>query len=436
MSAPQASNSKSDLVNFFQRFINRTLTKDDITYTTIPNGDRFQVTVKLNCHQGHEFAGEVCGSEKEAQQSAAAQALLAFSAEIAALPPKTKKGKTPQPPGTAGCSDPVPQALAALGLTNNFKSELVQKMQAHIKRAVTKTCIVYTVAQVGEQFQATVRLDCTGGQEFTGEVSMTDRLAEHAAAQQALIYEQMWLPATAPPPTAAAPAATRAMVVAGGAAGVKRKATAAANSNGDSPKCALVTFLQRLIKRTMVKGDVTYEVAQTVGGYQATVTTGCFEGRQFAGEVSPDQKTAEAAAARQAHIALQAEFGQLPQVKKPRTNSGQGGGMGGGLNGGLNGGVNGGMGGSMGGGKSGGGANLARQILEMNTGTVQEWNEAAGFGWIRADAPVNHPAASKRQGKIYVHKRDAMGIVGTGSTVQFKVYSDSQGLGACEVTPM
>mmetsp|Transcript_24245 Transcript_24245/g.75444 ORF Transcript_24245/g.75444 Transcript_24245/m.75444 type:complete len:429 (+) Transcript_24245:85-1371(+) len=424
------TNSKTELVQFLQRFIGRTLAKGDVAYTTVPLGEQFQVTVRLNCHQGEEFAGEICASEKDAQQSAAAQALQAFSAEIAALPPKEKS--------KAGKATEVPGTLAALGLTANFKTDLVQKMQIHIKRTLVKADIAYETAKIGEQFQSSVRLDCAGGQEFTGEVSATEKIAEHSAAQQAVMNQHLWGPGTAAPVVVAAP-------------GNKRKAP----DTSHNPKSELVTFLQRMIKRTMLKDDITYEVAQTVGGYQATVTTPCFEGRQFAGEVCTNQKLAEGAAAYQAHVALAAEFGQQPPVKRLRTNAAGatpgasqlggkpvvvkktvGGFAGGAMAKGAGAGTA-----KLAGGKGGGGGFKAetREILELNTGEVIEWNENGSFGWIRPDSMVNHPEAHKRGGKIYVHKKDVVppgSPVGTGSTVQFKVYSDSKGLGACEVTPM
>lgn len=408
-----------------QRYIERTLKKDDVIYTSQAHGDHWQSTVRLACNTGEEYVGELCGSEKEAQQSAATQVLAAFSAEIAALPPKTK-GKAQDglaAPGVTAVMGPAGQAA-------NYKTELVQKMQQHCKRAMTKGDILYEVARIGEQFQATVKLNCTGGQEFTGEVSLTEKLAEQAAAQQALINCNMWLPGTTPAPAVE---------------GVKRKAPDPSSIN---PKSELVTFLQRLLKRTLVKGDVLYEQAATEGGVQVTVTLACYQSRQFAGEVCPAQKMAEASAAGQALGALAAELGQpAPLAKKPKTAAAAPARAAGafmamrqpapawpvpGWTGGPR---------VVAPAQRPGGAaqSEVRQLAveETLTGEVVDWNETGGFGWIRPDMVINHPLASQRQGKIYVHKKDVVSgnPLGTGSMVQFRAYSDSKGLGACEVIP-
>mmetsp|Transcript_24243 Transcript_24243/g.75438 ORF Transcript_24243/g.75438 Transcript_24243/m.75438 type:complete len:338 (+) Transcript_24243:65-1078(+) len=332
MAAAAVVNSKTELTQFLQRFLSKTLTKADVTYSAVEQAGQYQATVRLVCHQNQEFAGELCATEKEAQQAAAAQALLAFAAERASLPAKAPKVKAPKAAGApvqqlpqqkkapavvpavtkmAVAAAGVPPKLAALGLTADFKTDLTHQVQVLLKRTLTKTDIVYEVVKVDEkQFQATVTLNGAGGQQFTGEVSSGVKLAEHAAAQQALAHPQMW---------GASGLAVKKSAVVVPAAGQKRKAAAPVDTSAN-PKSELATFLQRLLKRTLEKSDISYEVAQVATGFQATVTTNCFEARQFAGEVCAAQKAAEAAAALQAKIALTAELGeQEAQPKKPRT---------------------------------------------------------------------------------------------------------------------
>lgn len=68
-------------------------------------------------------------------------------------------------------------------------------------------------------------------------------------------------------------------------------------------------------------------------------------------------------------------------------------------------------------------------------GTVVEW--AGEHGWLEAALPIDHPMANSRGGKIFVHQRDLPEGVDTlleGQPLSFHVYSDSEGLGAEQVS--
>lgn len=68
------------------------------------------------------------------------------------------------------------------------------------------------------------------------------------------------------------------------------------------------------------------------------------------------------------------------------------------------------------------------------TGDVVEWNRISG--WFVPHEPLDHPASSLREGKIYAHSKEmcAPGTkVEVGMLVQFHVYTDGQGLGAEEI---
>eukprot|EP00443_Scrippsiella_acuminata_P010953 CAMPEP_0115311664 /NCGR_PEP_ID=MMETSP0270-20121206/75461_1 /TAXON_ID=71861 /ORGANISM="Scrippsiella trochoidea, Strain CCMP3099" /LENGTH=86 /DNA_ID=CAMNT_0002730521 /DNA_START=37 /DNA_END=294 /DNA_ORIENTATION=- len=84
-----ADNPKSELINFLQRYCGRTLTKADVLWNKTGSAGSFQCIARLVCLNGQEFAGEPAGTEKEAEQNAARQALEAFAAEISAMPPST-----------------------------------------------------------------------------------------------------------------------------------------------------------------------------------------------------------------------------------------------------------------------------------------------------------------------------------------------------------
>lgn len=74
------------------------------------------------------------------------------------------------------------------------------------------------------------------------------------------------------------------------------------------------------------------------------------------------------------------------------------------------------------------------------TGEVVAWK--GKFGWIMPTEPIDHPEASKHEGKIYVHGKDiidantsekGIGTLEKGAMVQFQVFTDASGLGAEEV---
>lgn len=69
------------------------------------------------------------------------------------------------------------------------------------------------------------------------------------------------------------------------------------------------------------------------------------------------------------------------------------------------------------------------------TGEVIEWR--GSFGWIRAHETVDHPLAAKRQGKVYVSRKDLSGQTSlqAGQLVQFHVFADASGVGAEECMP-
>lgn len=84
--------------------------------------------------------------------------------------------------------------------------------------------------------------------------------------------------------------------------------------------------------------------------------------------------------------------------------------------------------------QSGAGANLPRErITEIaTTGEVVEWK--GNHGWITPHSQISHPEASRRGGRIFVGRKDLVGLqaLTPGQLVQFHVFSDSSGLGAEE----
>lgn len=86
-------------------------------------------------------------------------------------------------------------------------------------------------------------------------------------------------------------------------------------------------------------------------------------------------------------------------------------------------------------GKRPSGPNLPRTRVtqEPITGEVLEWK--GKFGWVQPSEPIDHPLATRREGKVWVSCGDLQGVeeLTVGSLVQFHVYSDASGLGGEEV---
>jgi len=76
-----------------------------------------------------------------------------------------------------------------------------------------------------------------------------------------------------------------------------------------------------------------------------------------------------------------------------------------------------------------------RLTVVPTTGEVCDWK--GSFGFIRPHEAVDHPQAGKRDGKVYVAKRDIEGNseLSVGQLVQFHVFVDNSGLGAEECMP-
>eukprot|EP00929_Paragymnodinium_shiwhaense_P076565 TRINITY_DN3938_c0_g2_i1.p1 TRINITY_DN3938_c0_g2~~TRINITY_DN3938_c0_g2_i1.p1 ORF type:complete len:320 (+),score=97.85 TRINITY_DN3938_c0_g2_i1:139-1098(+) len=82
------------------------------------------------------------------------------------------------------------------------------------------------------------------------------------------------------------------------------------------------------------------------------------------------------------------------------------------------------------------GPDLPRESVsdDVVTGEVLEWK--GKYGWIKPAVAIDHAAASKNEGKIFISMSDLLpeGVteLAAGTTVKFKVFSDSAGLGAQE----
>lgn len=206
----------------------------------------------------------------------------------------------------------------------------------------------------------------------------------------------------------------------------------------------------KLLKRPMQKGEIVYDSPQIPGGFQSILRLPCLPDewgkRQWTGKVCMSRKGAEQDAAEKALIDIKAapEFTTLlAEASGPKPSGKKKGGDGEGKDS---------EGKGKGKGKKGkmmawmwegfpwamgkGGAELERENVgeDLHMGEVIDWK--GNFGWIKPSGPIDHESASRRDGRVYIHKKDLQGGVEAlekGATVKFKVYADSSGLGAKDV---
>eukprot|EP00928_Gymnodinium_smaydae_P003861 TRINITY_DN11367_c0_g2_i2.p1 TRINITY_DN11367_c0_g2~~TRINITY_DN11367_c0_g2_i2.p1 ORF type:complete len:777 (-),score=163.48 TRINITY_DN11367_c0_g2_i2:195-2432(-) len=70
-------------------------------------------------------------------------------------------------------------------------------------------------------------------------------------------------------------------------------------------------------------------------------------------------------------------------------------------------------------------------------GNLKTWQRGkdGGFGWIVPDRAIEHPAARRHRGEIFVSAADVTPGLLAGVRVEFRLYADDNGLGAAECCP-
>jgi len=305
------------------------------------------------------------------------------------------------------------------------KTQLNQFCQRYCERPVTRKDILYSTTKFGnKQYQSIVRLNCMEGQEYAGELSETPKDAEKSAAQQALKAVSVITSLTSNKET------KKKKAPGDSGPSVKVKIPDAENP-ALTDKVRLNALCMRIAKRPLEKGETVYDtqqigVGKNPAGYQSTVSLPClpedWAAKLFAGEVCQNKQRAEQSAASMALKAMEedAALCALAEEKVPKKPT----------EGKKSKGKN---------GKNGwlpkGGPDLPREVISEATlaATVLEWK--GSFGWVKLSEPIEHPAASRREGKVYLHKqdlKDGKELLAEGDMVLVQLYSDSHGLGAAE----
>jgi len=192
--APGDADAKTRLNQFCQRYCQRPVTKQDVLYSMTRFGkNECQAVVRLNCMEGQEFAGELCENAKDAEKSAALQAMAAYSAIMDSLPATKPGGKKKSGEGGGGkTGEGVPPGENP-ALTPKVKlNALCMKI---IKRPLQKDETLYETVEVGNGksqsgYQTTVRFPVLPGdwatKAFAGQVCEQKVKAEQDAASIAL----------------------------------------------------------------------------------------------------------------------------------------------------------------------------------------------------------------------------------------------------------
>lgn len=192
--------TKTAVNEFCQRFCARPVAKEDIHYTTQSYPGGFQVTVKLNCIEGKEFAGELAPSQKDAERSAGQQVLDFYAEQINTMP---KAGKKRKPAGGAAgaAPDKFPRIGEGMGMApspgsmggnpaTSAKSELNSTCSKIMRRVMEKGDVLYETHNVEGGYQSTVTMPKLpnewGAQVWAGEVCSKRQDAEQSVAAIAL----------------------------------------------------------------------------------------------------------------------------------------------------------------------------------------------------------------------------------------------------------
>lgn len=193
--APSSVDPKTQLNHFCQKFCQRPVTKSDISYTTNKFGNRYQAIVRLDCVQGQEYAGHLVLNQKDAEKSAAEQAIIAFSQSnlLQEAQPvdkdKKKKKQTKLTPEEHALRKAKQEEEGNPAVTpKTLLNALVMKI---VKRYLQKGETVYeTKTYAGGGHQATVKItalpDEWGSRMWAGHVCNTKQKAEQSAAEMAL----------------------------------------------------------------------------------------------------------------------------------------------------------------------------------------------------------------------------------------------------------
>lgn len=215
--------------------------------------------------------------------------------------------------GRGGALGSLPSRVASQRkMSADAKGDLFSVLQKKMGRSVSRQDVTFSFIQHQGLYQATVALVCTGGAEFIGAPADSKKQAEHNASGEALkeighAPSQNTVPGMMP------------------VGRIQSSAQHAPQGLGQGDvKADLVAMLQFKCGRVIGGTDVIYSIRQQEGVFQASVRLHCWQGLEFAGELSNNALDAEQHAA---HQAFQEFSKDVPAFMQANRRSGGMGGL-------------------------------------------------------------------------------------------------------------
>lgn len=352
---------KTRLNEFLPKKLGRSCYKADVTYSSVQTDTGYQAMLTLHCLAEQQFAGEICASEKEAEQSVAQQALDFYADEVAQFAGISKKRQMGMSKAARPTQDrqgmPLPDAALPLNQMEqpapntgrkdgiNAKDQFILFLNWKMNRNVTRADFVFKSSEISPgQHQATVTLPCVEGQVFAGQISPTGKAAEFSAAEQAMAFYAeevvMWQAQKAGKETnksskkkksgsgSDAAQALQALAAMGGACPAPGGGALAlpniggcggpGESFGDIA-AKLQQLLTNLLGRPASNMDFSYAAMELgPGQHQSALTLHCLQDQQFAGEVCGTPQAAAIAATKQALQFYSGKGSGEPKSKKQK----------------------------------------------------------------------------------------------------------------------
>lgn len=281
---------KVKLIQLVERTSGQTPQPEHIRYSVEDFDGKYQAVVTVELLGGVEFAGELATTIEEAEQEAAAQALIVLGAKAATqaqggLTPTSTRASTPRSRGPASRSSTLQAQTTAPGAVvkeasedaedeSNPKAVLKRLWERKVGRAPGKKDITYAVIGYSTGYQATVVVTLEHDYEFAGEVASDPEEAERQAALQAV----QWMGKLED-------AVQQTKVL----------------REGVPPKDKLVQLFERKAGKRLEFGNICYTTGRLGDKYQGAVKV--FE-RTYAGLPASTVEEAEQEAAIQAIISL------------------------------------------------------------------------------------------------------------------------------------
>lgn len=321
----QRPSAKSELNELVMKILSRPAAVQDIQYGLRgSDSSPFKAFVVVpSLAPGKEFEGEAHPQKKQAEQSAAAEALKHFKS----LPQVPRPAPSTVPMGLTALGNSDSARLANLRPTQdgigagdqakrdnaNHKSALNEFIMKLAGKPLASGDIVYTTrSDTPGLYQATCTIPIMDDMQFQAAPRNRKRDAEQMAAQMALLYYQTKYPNKI------------GSLTAEGGIQIMAADRADGKESSSNFKSALNELAMRAAGRPLVTGDLNYSVrAIGPGKFQATVKPSVIDAAlEFTGDITTRKKDAEQSASAKAleHFSKCAPTVASPLAPRPVGN--------------------------------------------------------------------------------------------------------------------